>query len=711
MYRDPKAFRERFKAWKNGEQVYHGGRPTELPQYEDGKDALFTFDKNKVYNRIPGDQWYNIFNGKRPYNYGISSPKDAVISYFKNSDDYVKNRLKRYEGYKDISWRDKEEAQKKLNKLWDKYVNKGESRGKSYLDIFSKKDLKKLEILQDKSESLPILAHEDAKDVYLGLPQRYNSLKPAEYSPTQGRLDNGMYFSYMRDPGYIEDVLLPIFNDYKLNKVNKPGKKFLEEVISLPDPVGRINQITKKGNAVINIPYLANATMSHGFDPQKGEYFSIYDVWDYNTDVFGTPGDNVGKYIGGSPFEIYDRYYLDDVHGLPRTGATYLPQITVTAKKNYADGKESEDWLYDNPNYAQMLNEIEVSGIKPSWLRTQERDAEHARQHSIIQGNPFLRIPKERGLEIVSPEFDLAMSAGLIRSLLNRGANKVAPRYLFSAKSKKDVMSPLSKSDLKLQKTWTKHKEAINKEFNDFYHSEDYARRMTNAGLTEAEKKSLLKELDYTNSNSDYNLTTIPDSEEGFAVAGEAVRENGWMPKTNIKINPHYANRETLVHEKGHSTTANLESWSNGERMGYPTIQKAMRYNASISPMSDATLIKNSGYTPAKLQYLMNEQEGRARAMQIALAANRTNQPIQQFVYDPNNIVMFKPLTELSNIYRLGDIANYASNLLTTGGVVAGAASLAGDNYKNGKESGVRVRIPHRNNIKRKQQKQTAEKK
>lgn len=30
MRRDPKAFRERFKAWKNGQQVYQGGRPTDL---------------------------------------------------------------------------------------------------------------------------------------------------------------------------------------------------------------------------------------------------------------------------------------------------------------------------------------------------------------------------------------------------------------------------------------------------------------------------------------------------------------------------------------------------------------------------------------------------------------------------------------------------------------------------------------------------------
>lgn len=36
MLRDPEQFRQRFNRWKNGEQVYQNGRPTELPKYGDG---------------------------------------------------------------------------------------------------------------------------------------------------------------------------------------------------------------------------------------------------------------------------------------------------------------------------------------------------------------------------------------------------------------------------------------------------------------------------------------------------------------------------------------------------------------------------------------------------------------------------------------------------------------------------------------------------
>lgn len=42
MYRDPTKFRERFKAWKNGESVYEKGRP--LQHYEDGKDGEITYE-------------------------------------------------------------------------------------------------------------------------------------------------------------------------------------------------------------------------------------------------------------------------------------------------------------------------------------------------------------------------------------------------------------------------------------------------------------------------------------------------------------------------------------------------------------------------------------------------------------------------------------------------------------------------------------------
>ena len=305
-------------------------------------------DKDKVYNRIPGDEWYNVVNEDRKSNYGISGPFDALQAYFSNDDDYVLNRLSRYMPYKDMSWREKEKAAQD-------FYEEGR-RAKYKFDTLSDTAKHRLEMLQDKSEALPILQHEDAKAVYLGLPQRTNTLRDAEYTPTQGKLNNGKYITYMREPTFVEDVLMPIYNDLKLGRKRIDGKKVAGEVLSLPKYVNSIEEITPKGNAVVHIPFLNNATMSSGHD-DRGEYLSIFDTWDYNTGVYANPGDNIGKYIDGKPFDIYDRIYLDDYYNIPDKykGSSYLPEVTVYGKKkkkalggNLYDGTTQPTQKMDN---------------------------------------------------------------------------------------------------------------------------------------------------------------------------------------------------------------------------------------------------------------------------------------------------------------------------------------------------------------------------
>lgn len=298
---------------------------------------IISFDKNKIYNRVPGDQWYNITDENRPYNYGTGGIGDAVNNYIFKKDDYVRKRLSRYLPYKNISWNEHIKA----NNLFDKKAKKLHHK----FDNLSNKDRKQLELLEDKAIALPVIQHEDAKAVYLGLPQRVGTLKPAEYYPSQGKLNNGKYVTYMRDKGYINDILLPIYNDYVKGNVNAPGKKVFGEVVKLPKQVGHVNEITKKGNAVVNIPFLSNATMSKGRD-KKGDYFSVFDTWDYNTNINATPGDNIMNIVGGKPFDIYDRYYLDDVYGVPKEyrGGVYLPEVTVYGKRRRLEsrGKKSK---------------------------------------------------------------------------------------------------------------------------------------------------------------------------------------------------------------------------------------------------------------------------------------------------------------------------------------------------------------------------------
>ena len=88
------------------------------------------------------------------------------------------------------------------------------------------------------------------------------------------------------------------------------------------------------------------------------------------------------------------------------------------AKRQYLDEVEF-------PFGDQTLKEITVVGRKPDWLKAKERDAEYQRQINIRNSNPFTRIPKEKGLEIVSPEFYIL---GGIRPGGNLFIPKVKPR-------------------------------------------------------------------------------------------------------------------------------------------------------------------------------------------------------------------------------------------------------------------------------------------
>ena len=46
-------------------------------------------------------------------------------------------------------------------------------------------------------------------------------------------------------------------------------------------------------------------------------------------------GDNVARWIGGTPFEIYQRYYLDDWLDMPedKRGSYFLPEVVITPDK------------------------------------------------------------------------------------------------------------------------------------------------------------------------------------------------------------------------------------------------------------------------------------------------------------------------------------------------------------------------------------------
>lgn len=178
----------------------------------------------------------------------------------------------------------------------------------------AKSDLKEN---SDNREAKSFLAHQDGLNEYLGLPQHNNSFVDAEYTPTKGTLVNGKYLKYMREPKEVDHII---------DMYNIEGK--------------RGGDFANKGFTEAINPYIRNFQISSGYDPKRGEYAAIYDTWDYNllSSTSGNknskPGDNIGKIIGGKPFDIYDRIYLDDYYQVPeeKRGATYIPEIRVIAK-------------------------------------------------------------------------------------------------------------------------------------------------------------------------------------------------------------------------------------------------------------------------------------------------------------------------------------------------------------------------------------------
>jgi hypothetical protein len=65
----------------------------------------------------------------------------------------------------------------------------------------------------------------------------------------------------------------------------------------------------------------------------KGEYVSYYDKWDVGN---FTPNSSfiLDKFY--TPPRVYGRIYKDEYYNIPmeNRGTTYLPEVTVTAKKH-----------------------------------------------------------------------------------------------------------------------------------------------------------------------------------------------------------------------------------------------------------------------------------------------------------------------------------------------------------------------------------------
>lgn len=305
------------------QKVMSGENPTKVfAQQEQYKDrnginddgsrkkykAKFGFDKKKIYNRLPANA--NDYVNIDPF--GLSTSLSSLFKYFFNNDNHVNNIIKTQ---KDII---------KSANIEDKNFN---DRVKYIISKNPKynKESAKRKILNNANE---IIGLEDAKDIYLGMPQRSNTFIKSGERPTQGIINNPYKSKYLSSKPIIEQYLIPIRNKILTGFSNKNNN-------SKDIKMGKSGK-----NGVTTLPILGHSTVDIGTDKNKGDYISYYDKWDIDMSGKANTNDNVANIIGGKPFDIYDRIYLDDYYGIDSSAnkgeyyGGYLPEVIIYNKKN-----------------------------------------------------------------------------------------------------------------------------------------------------------------------------------------------------------------------------------------------------------------------------------------------------------------------------------------------------------------------------------------
>lgn len=291
---------KQYSALHSKRQKFQNGGPL----FQNGVNRIQKLITKKINDRVPGHEGElsgsptdrtETFNSSV-----IPIYLSAIQSYKENDDNYVE-RL--YDFYQDAITNPNSEE------IVQNYKN---ITNRQYGDNSDYAIANNIDFIADNIRDFaPVyLAHEDAKSKYLGFPQRGNTVIESEYKPSKAKEQNTKYFKFKyQTPSYWSKVI--------------------------KDMVGH-NIVTKQySDSILN-----TFTAERGVDPNKGEYISIYDIWDYNTNVFGGGKDNIGKYINGTPFEIYDRIYLDDYHNVntsPESGTYYgrwLPEVKIIDYKN-----------------------------------------------------------------------------------------------------------------------------------------------------------------------------------------------------------------------------------------------------------------------------------------------------------------------------------------------------------------------------------------
>lgn len=270
-------------------------------------------NKRKIYDRLPADTEEYLADPV-----GIMQATSALGHYMFNNDDYVVNKVNEArKSLADLRNSTKvKEAKQRLANVPNHLIHTDEGRN----------------FLKHKYHS--IIGLEDAKDIYLGYPQRSNSFTKATEVPKHGKLTNPHKSLYLsRNKWVFDNFLMPAYRNIFTKTINKNSNKLKP---------GDIQAIGSSGiNGVTQLPILGNATVGYGIDNKKGPYISYYDNWDVALNGKSNAKDNVvSRMLHGKPFDVYDRIYLTDHYGLtlediiPKDKDAYyggfLPELIVT---------------------------------------------------------------------------------------------------------------------------------------------------------------------------------------------------------------------------------------------------------------------------------------------------------------------------------------------------------------------------------------------
>lgn len=188
-------------------------------------------------------------------------------------------------------------------------------------------------------------AHDELMAKYLGITKNLHkregkSLRKSKYAPSLRNSNKSTYYALPLN----DDEIAGLLNTaYGTNQDNLYAKKSGSDLS--PMAYGE-NRLTNAGTSIAGFNILGDYTIGKGHD-KKGDYVSYYDVFDLNPykGYFANYANNnntsLSKYDDlsfglGTPVELYDRIYLDDIMGLPANavrGSYWLPEITVEHDK------------------------------------------------------------------------------------------------------------------------------------------------------------------------------------------------------------------------------------------------------------------------------------------------------------------------------------------------------------------------------------------